>query len=384
MSQQRLYIVHGMGNDGVGLVGKITNPIASAGGNIVDLRQDVLHGLFTIYFVVDLTECNLRLEKFKQLIESIGEDTGLVLTVDNYHPIARNPEKKNILIILVGQDKPGIIASIAQTLGNYKANIEFAKNVARENIFLMELLTDVSHCTLPLENLMSVITKNMSDVGITALFQTDDVFNKKKRIVLFDITHTLIPDDTVREILHHTELTSEDIKSAFPAIDATASINQAAKLLEGLSSDVLNKIANDISVDPGTIELIQTLKVMGYKICIVTDGFSIFVDAIAQKLSVIHRYGVELDIDDDSRLVSGEIAANQIESLSLETIKNQLAEKEQISIADITVVSDEGLPETPGIRIELNLETILDMYNKHVINKENLMGVLGSLGIQRV
>lgn len=384
MSQQRLYIVHGMGNDGVGLVGKITNPIASAGGNIVDLRQDVLHGLFTIYFVVDLTECNLRLEKFKQLIESIGEDTGLVLTVDNYHPIARNPEKKNILIILVGQDKPGIIASIAQTLGNYKANIEFAKNVARENIFLMELLTDVSHCMLPLENLMSVITKNMSDVGITALFQTDDVFNKKKRIVLFDITHTLIPDDTVREILHHTELTSEDIKSAFPASDATASINQAAKLLEGLSSDVLNKIANDISVDPGTIELIQTLKVMGYKICIVTDGFSIFVDAIAQKLGVIHRYGVELDIDDDSRLVSGEIAANQIESLSLETIKNQLAEKEQISIADITVVSDEGLPETPGIRIELNLETILDMYNKHVINKENLMGVLGSLGIQRV
>ena len=384
MSQQRLYIVHGMGNDGVGLVGKITNLIASAGGNIVDLRQDVLHGLFTIYFVVDLTECNLRLEKFKQLIESIGEDTGLVLTVDNYHPIARNPEKKNILIILVGQDKPGIIASIAQTLGNYKANIEFAKNVARENIFLMELLTDVSHCMLPLENLMSVITKNMSEVGITALFQTDDVFNKKKRIVLFDITHTLIPDDTVREILHHTELTSEDIKSAFPASDATASINQAAKLLEGLSSDVLNKIANDISVDPGTIELIQTLKVMGYKICIVTDGFSIFVDAIAQKLGVIHRYGVELDIDDDSRLVSGEIAANQIESLSLETIKNQLAEKEQISIADITVVSDEGLPETPGIRIELNLETILDMYNKHVINKENLMGVLGSLGIQRV
>jgi len=48
------------------------------------------------------------------------------------------------------------------------------------------------------------------------------------------------------------------------------------------------------------------------------------------------------------------------------------------------VVSDERLPETPGIRIELNLETILDMYNKHVINKENLMGVLGSLGIQRV
>lgn len=384
MSQQRLYIVHGMGNDAVGLVGSITNPIASAGGNIIDLRQDVLHGLFTIYLVVDLTDCDLRIDAFKELIKSIGEDTGLKLTVDNYHPVARNPEKKNILIILVGPDKPGIIASIAQTLGNYNANIEFAKNVARENIFLMELLIDVSHCTLPLENLVTAITKKMSEVGITALFQTDDVFNKKKRVILFDITHSLIPNDTMKEILHQTELTSREISAAFPAGDNVASINKAAKLLEGLSSDVLTKIANDFSVDEGTIELIQTLKVMGYKICIVSDGFSVFVDALAQKLGIVHRYGVELDIDDDSLLVSGEIAANQIESLSIDNIKNQLVEKEQISTEDITVVSDDGLPVTPGIRIELNLETILEMYNKHVISKDNLIGLLGSFGIQRV
>lgn len=384
MSQQRLYIVHGMGNDAVGLVGSLTNPIASAGGNIVDLRQDVLHGLFTIYLVVDLTDCDLRIDAFKELIKSIGEDIGLELTVDKYHPVARNPEKKNILIILVGPDRPGIIASIAQTLGNYNANIEFAKNIARENIFLMELLIDVSHCTLPLENLITAITKKMGEVGITALFQTDDVFNKKKRVILFDITHSLIPNDTLEEILHQTDLTSREISAAIPVDDNAASLNKAAKLLEGLSADVLTKIANDFSVDAGTIELIQTLKVMGYKICIVTDGFSVFVDALAKKLGVVHRYGIELDIDDDSRLVSGEIAANQIESLSIDNIKNQLAEKEQISTEDITVVSDEGLPVTPGIRIELNLETILEMYNKHVISKENLIGLLGSFGIQRV
>lgn len=384
MSQQRLYIVHGMGNDGVGLVGKITNSIASEGGNIVDLRQDVLHGLFTIYLVVDLTDCKLRLEKFKELIKSIGEDTGLELTVDNYHPVARNPKKKNILIVLVGPDKPGIIASIAQTLGNYKANIEFAKNVARENIFLMELLTDVSHCTVPLENLTAAITKKMDEVGIIALFQTNDVFNKKKRVILFDITHSLIPNDTVREILHQTELTSGEITAAFPANDAVISLNKAAKLLEGLSIDVLTNIAKDISVDAGTIELIQTLKVMGYKICIVTDGFSVFVDAIAERLGVVHRYGVDLDVDDDSRIVSGEIVSTEFDSLSIDVVKKQLAEKEQISIDDVTVVSDQGLPETPGIRIELNLETILEMYNKHVINKDNLIGLLGSLGIQRV
>jgi hypothetical protein len=44
MARQRLYVVWGTGPDAVGLVGRITNPVAAAGGNIVDFRQDVLHG----------------------------------------------------------------------------------------------------------------------------------------------------------------------------------------------------------------------------------------------------------------------------------------------------------------------------------------------------
>ena len=62
MSRKNFYIIHGMGNDTVGLVGNITTPIAAKGGNIVDLRQDVLHGLFTIYLVVDLADSELRFE----------------------------------------------------------------------------------------------------------------------------------------------------------------------------------------------------------------------------------------------------------------------------------------------------------------------------------
>ena len=51
-----LYIVYGIGADSVGLVGAITSPISQVKGNIVDMRQDVMHGLFTIYLVVDLAK----------------------------------------------------------------------------------------------------------------------------------------------------------------------------------------------------------------------------------------------------------------------------------------------------------------------------------------
>ena len=86
MATQRLYVVHGMGSDAVGLVGHIAAPIARAKGNILDLRQDVLHGLFTIYMVVDLTGSQLTAKKLQTLVDQIGEQTGLELTASPYRP----------------------------------------------------------------------------------------------------------------------------------------------------------------------------------------------------------------------------------------------------------------------------------------------------------
>ena len=94
MTRQRLYVVYGKGTDSVGLVGSITAPISQAGGNIVDLRQDVLHGLFTIFLVVDLSENKVRIEDLTEMVQRINEDTGLELSVDNYNPKPRDPDKK--------------------------------------------------------------------------------------------------------------------------------------------------------------------------------------------------------------------------------------------------------------------------------------------------
>ncbi len=190
-----------MGSDAVGLVGSITAPISQAGGNIVDLRQDVLHGLFTIFLVVDLAETEMRIEDLTDMVGKIGEDTGLELSVDNYNPTPRDPEKKNVLLILVGNDRPGIISSISETLGKYRANIEFAQSIGREGVFLTELLTDISHSSIPLENLRATVRKAMADVGIQAVFQSEDVFNKKKRVILFDIGVSFIGPEMRDEIL---------------------------------------------------------------------------------------------------------------------------------------------------------------------------------------
>ena len=116
---EKLYIIFGTGTDSVGLVQKITTPISTVNGNIIDLRQDVLHGLFTVFLVVDLSAASVSMEEVQQLVKSISEETGLDLAMERYQPIARSAEKRNMLMILLGHDRPGIISTVADILKTY-------------------------------------------------------------------------------------------------------------------------------------------------------------------------------------------------------------------------------------------------------------------------
>ncbi len=167
MLNRKLYVVHGMGNDSIGLVERIAAPIAAVNGNILDLRQDVLHGLFTIYLVADLSDADITQAEFTRLTEKISDETGLRLIVDKYVPVPRPPKKVNLLLVLLGHDRPGIIAAISEALKRYSINIEFSQMIGREGVFLMELLTDISQCTLPVENLTRVLRETMGKMNIT-------------------------------------------------------------------------------------------------------------------------------------------------------------------------------------------------------------------------
>jgi phosphoserine phosphatase len=374
-------MVHGMGNDSVGLVGSITTPIAKAGGNIVDLRQDVLHGLFVIIMVVDLSETELHLEEFRKMVRTIAEDTNLEMTVEKYSPVARPPEKMNLLLILVGKDAPGIIAAITESLSKYRINIEFAKTIAREGIFLMELLTDISKCAIPFQNLRSVLSENMASMDIKTIFQAEDVFNKKKRVILFDIASTFIDRARLDEILRLTAIDWRELTSVYSLERPLASLQRAASYLAGMPVDLIARIVERVEATPDTTELVQTLKIMGYKVALMSNAFSFLTDSLKGQLDIDYCSGVNARVDDDTRTIVGELDPDADRDRDRERVIANLAEKESIDRESITVVTDEGFSETPGIGLSFDMAVLLDAYNDHVINKENLVGVLGSFGI---
>lgn len=381
-----LYIVYGIGRDSVGLIGGITTPIARVGGNIVDMRQDVLHGLFTIYLVVDLKQASASLEEFRSLLKTITEETGVRLSMEKYTPVARSAEKANILLTLVGKDKPGIIAAISEKLGTYNINIEVSEMVAREGVFLMDLLCDVSRSSVPTENLKGVVREIMTSMDISIMFQTEDVFNKKKKIVLFDLSQSFMDPDTLREILKLSGIESRSVGRAAGREDDLSYMHATAGYLEGLPLNVIDAVADSTQASPGTMELLQTLKIMGYKIGLVSTGFTFFLEPVSRKLDIDYAFGFELPVDDDSKTLVGDIAPGLINAPELDAIISDLMETEKVDREDITIISDKGrdYSRTPGIRLDFNMKEILDFLNQHILSKEALTGLLRSFGIPRL
>ncbi len=378
---QKLYIIFGTGADSVGLVQKITTPISAVKGNIIDLRQDVLHGLFTVFMVVDLAAASISVEEVQALVSSISDETGLDLTMDRYQPVARSAEKRNMLMILLGRDRPGIIATVADILKTYNINIEFSDMIARERIFLMELMVDIRHCAIPLENLLEVLRKRMGALGINTLFQSEDVFNKKKRILLFDIRSSFIDRHTLTEVLQLTGIPATEFDAVYRQENVSA-LHSAARCLADLPVEVAANIARAVEVTPETMELIQTLKIMGYKVALVTRSFTCLSEILKEKLAIDYCFGVPLVENDDAMTLTGELEDSALQALETEGIIGLLASRETVAREDITIIADETEGGTPqGLRIQLNIKILLEYYNQRILSREALIGLLGSFGI---
>jgi phosphoserine phosphatase len=384
MANRRLYVVHGIGDDAVGLVRSLAAPIAQARGNIVDIRQDVLHGLFTIVAVVDLSESELRTDAFRDTVARIAEDTGLTITVDNYVPRPRDPERQNILLILVGRDAPGIIAETAELLSRYRINIEFSRTVARQGVFLMELLCDMSRCAIPQDLLMADLKEAMAAREIQAIFQLKDVFNKRKRVVLFDVQCSFLSQTSLDEILQHTGIERQEVMAVYGRGDWAACIRNSAARLDGVGTDVLESVVRTIRPTDGTVELVQTLKVLGYRIALLSRGFTFFTDAVRGIVDIDHAFGVPLNVDEDSRAIIGQITDDALSAVQRRKVMPALIEREQVDESDVTVMSDQGLPQAPGVRLDFDLATILSHHKRHVLGKDALIGLMGAFGLVRL
>lgn len=142
--------------------------------------------------------------------------------------------------------------------------------------------------------------------GIDFSFQEDNMYRRMRRLICFDMDSTLIQTECINELAKRAGVGKEVAEITERAmrgeIDFRESFIKRVALLKGLDASVMQEIAETMPITEGVDRLMTILKQCGYKIAILSGGFTYFGEYLQRKYDIDYVYANELEIDSNNKL----------------------------------------------------------------------------------
>ena len=381
-----LYVISAVGQDRPGLVHSVTQILSNLHINIVDIEARSVRGHFTMFLVVDLSTSNKDYGDLLQALEPIRSNFNMGIRVEPYVEGRRKADKRMMIFTLMGKDRPGIVASVSGMFAENGINIETIKMIARGEYIATEVTIDTSDVS-DIKNMRRMLYAFSEASGLDVSLRDYNKFQKQKQVVLFDCDSTIIQGEIIDELAKVAGVGETVKEMTTKAMNGEMSYTEAVKrrvrLLKGLTVKQLEILTRGIHLTTGAEELIATLHRMGYKVGVVSGGFTFFTDYLKRRLNLDYVFANELAVEDG--VVTGEIKGDIVDAKRKGEILRKIAEAERISVDQIVAVGDGAndrfMLENAGLAIAFSPKEILKEYSHGMITTDNLSGLRYFLGI---
>lgn len=382
-----LWIISIIGKDRPGLIRDILREPAARGINIVDMDQRVMQGIFVMSVIADFSSSKITPEELKAWLNdsapALGIEFGL-LPMEHYR--GRRKSKKSLYVVtILARDRVGIIFDVASIAAHKNINIEKAMVTARGELISIEFLMDLLDCNT--DSCKDDLRKECEKLGLDVIIQDVERHRKEKRLIVFDMDMTIVDFEIINKLASFGGV-DEEVKAITERamkgeIDFKESLRERVRLLRGMPESTLETIASDLQLTPGSEELIHHLKLLGYKIALISGGFTYFTDVLKERLGFDYTFANKLAIKNQK--LTGEIEGDIIDAEAKGKIIYQLADLEKISPDSIVAVGDGAndclMIKNAGLGVAFNAKEILKKVSDGTISRENLLGLLNVLGI---
>ena len=220
-------------------------------------------------------------------------------------------------------------------------------------------------------------------------FQKDDMYRRMRRLICFDMDSTLIQTECIDELAERAGV-GDQVKAITERamrgeIDFKESFTRRVALLKGLDSGVMREIAERLPITEGVDRLMSVLKTYGYKIAILSGGFTYFGEYIQKKYGIDYVYANELEIGEDGKL-TGRYVGDIVDGRRKAELLKLLAQIEKVNLAQTIAVGD-GANDLPmiseaGLGIAFHAKPRVVANASQSINTLGLDGVLYFLGFK--
>lgn len=388
------------GQDRPGLTASVMGILAKYDAKVLDIGQADIHSTLSLGILIRIDEMHSG-QVMKELLfkaTELGVNIGFApITDEEYEAWVGRQGKNRYILTLIGRSLSARqIEAATKVIAQQGLNIDSILRLSgrmslREENKKVRACIEFSLRGEPVDRsaMQGELMHLSSEMAFDFSLQRDDMYRRSRRLICFDMDSTLIQTECIDELAERAGVGAEVraiTESAMRGeIDFKESFTRRVALLKGLDVSVMRDIAEHLPITEGVDRLMSVLKRCGYKIAILSGGFTYFGEYLQRRYGIDYVYANELEIGEDGKL-TGRYVGEIVDGHRKAELLKLIAQVEKVNLAQTIAVGD-GANDLPmiteaGLGIAFHAKPRVVANAEQSINTIGLDGVLYFLGFK--
>ncbi|MHB1067107.1 MAG: phosphoserine phosphatase SerB [Candidatus Nanopelagicales bacterium] len=383
---RRTLLITLSGNDRPGVTRLLFETLAEHPVTVLDVEQLVVRGRLVLAVLIDVTGDDAVMAATRAAARRVAAD--LDMDVDTVPGAAEDDERRRnrIHVTMMGAPLvPAAVAAVAREIADRGGNIDRIRRVASYPVTAVIL----EGSGVSVEELRRPLAATAAAQGADIAVQEAGLDRRGQYLVVMDVDSTVIQDEVIdlladeAGVMPQVAVLTE--RAMAGELDFEASLRARAALLEGLPSGALDRVRDRITLTPGARTLCRTLNRLGYRVALVSGGFTEVIAPIAHELGVSDVRANRLEILDG--VLTGRVIGPVVDRLgkkaALEHFARQYAIPLRRTIAIGDGANDVDMLAAAGLGIAFNAKAAARAAADTAVNVPYLDSVLFLIGVTR-
>jgi len=394
MPNSELILIKISGEDKPGVTTAITEILGNYNATILDIGQADIHHTLSLGILFKVTNQSDSGNILKEVLFKSSELNVNVrfkpVSIEQYENWVSSQGKSRYIITILGKIITAKqLSMVTKVVSEQNLNIDSiirltgrpSLDVSDENINRSCVELSVRGTLLDKNALSAKFMEYSTELGIDISFQKDDMFRRNRRLICFDMDSTLIKTEVIDELAEKAGV-GEQVRAITESamrgeIDFSESFKLRVSLLKGLDEKILEEIANNLPIMEGAERLISILKKIGFKVAILSGGFSYFGNHLKKRFDVDYVYANELEIVDGK--LTGNYLGDIVDGKRKAELLRLIAQVEKIELEQVIAVGD-GANDLPMLNLA-GLGIAFHAKPKVIANAQQSISTIGLDGI---
>ena len=395
--KDEIILININGTDRPGVTAALTEILAKNNAVILDIGQADIHNNLSLGILFQSSEGNSGDILKELLFKSYELDVNIrfnPITEEAYNQWVSMQGKNRYIITILGRKLTARqIAGVTRIVADHDMNIDDIKRLTGripldENARTPKASVEFSVRGTPRdkEQMKADFMKLSAEQEMDISFQEESMYRRMRRLICFDMDSTLIETEVIDELAIRAGV-GDQVKAITEAamrgeIDFCESFRQRCALLKGLDVSVMQEIAENLPITEGVDRLMRILKKVGFKIAILSGGFTYFGNYLKQKYNIDYVYANELEVENGK--LTGRHVGDIVDGKRKAELLRLIAQVENVDIRQTVAVGD-GANDLPmisiaGLGIAFHAKPKVKATAKQSISTIGLDGILYFLG----